>query len=113
MRSLTPSELVHFLVQRHLVRPASVIKGNLRVVEASQRNCNFKVIINRGRSYFLKQGVDPDHAATIAREAKLYQLLQSAQNTQQIRRYLPRFLGYDEAQGILILEYIPRAQDLR
>ena len=110
---LTQPEVVPYLLQRRLIRSKSIVDGDLLVLDASQRNRNFKVISEHGPCYLLKQGVGPDGAATVAHEASVYQRLQSIAEGARLRRYLPCYYEYDPRERILILQLLSSAQDLR
>lgn len=110
---LTQRAVVPYLLQHNLISAQSIVEGDLAVVDASRRNRNCKVISERGPSYLLKQGVGPDGIETVAREAAVYQCLQSTNATLGFARYLPRFFGYDPKEQILIIEFLRDAQNLR
>ena len=112
-RCLTQREVILYLLRRKLISPESIVQGDLVVVDASRRNLNFKVISECSPSYLLKQGVDPGRIVTVAREAAVYQLLNSDTRDDGVHRYLPHFYGYDAEEHILILELLRDAQDLR
>ena len=79
----------------------------------SRRNFNLKVIRQNGPSYLVKMGREPTGIATIAHEAKIYQLLLLRDKNSGIDSYLPRFYDYDATEGLLILEYLRGMDDLR
>ncbi len=110
---LTQSDVAQYLIHSELISAASIVDGDLKVVEASSRNRNFKVFNDRGQSYLLKQGVGPNGRATVAHESSVYQFLEAASETASLRPHLPRCFGYDEHKGILILELLSDAQDSR
>ncbi len=109
---LTQRVVVPYLLQRNLIGAECVIEGDLAVVDASRRNLNFQLISERGPCYLLKQGATPDSAETIAREAAVYQHLQSSIGTLGFDQYLPRFFEYDQEEQILIIEFLRDAQSL-
>jgi aminoglycoside phosphotransferase (APT) family kinase protein len=107
---LTQGEVVPYLLRRRLIRPESVLEGDLVVVDASRRNRDFKVVSERGPSYLLKQGVG---SATVAHEARMYLYFHSAPAGEALRPYLPRCFGYDDEARILVLELVRDAESLR
>jgi hypothetical protein len=110
---LTQRAVVPYLLQRKWISAQSVVESDLAVVDASRRNLNFQVISERGPCYLLKQGVGPDGVETVAREAAIYERLQSSIESRELDRYLPRFISYDPKEQILIIELIRDAQALR
>src|SRR5262249_22653999 len=92
---LTEREVVPYLLQKQLVSTASLVDGDLTVIDASRRNRTWHVVCTRGPGYVLKQGVDPASRATVAREAAIYQYLQAQAHTTGLTRFLPRAYGYD------------------
>jgi Phosphotransferase enzyme family len=109
---LNQSEVPHYLLQRDFITAASIVDEDLRVVEASRRNRNFKVIAERGPSYLLKQGLGTGRRATVAHESDLYRYMESAAG-EAFRPYLPGYHHFDSADSILLLEFITNAQDIR
>jgi hypothetical protein len=110
---LSQSEVVPYLLKRRLVSAESIVEGDLAVMDVSRRNRNYKVFIERGPSYLLKQGVGQEGRATLANEAAVYQLLQSDKSTHGLDCYLPGYYGYDPEEHILILELVRNVKDLR
>jgi len=108
---LTPSEAVSYLLKRELLHPEHIVAGDLTVADISRRHHNYKVAVGRASGYVLKQGIGKEKAPAVAREAAMYQVLES--NGTGLRRYLPRFYGYDAEANILILELVEGAQNLR
>jgi hypothetical protein len=107
------SEVAPYLLHRGMISAASIVDGDLRVVDASRRNRNFKIIKERGPCYLLKRGVGQDGIATVAHESTVYQFLGAMPGHVNFQRYLPRYYGYDENERILILELLGDAQDFR
>jgi hypothetical protein len=112
---LTQHQIILYLLQHKLIDPASIVAGDLTVVDVSRRNCNFKVISTRSPCYLIKQGISPDRVASVAHEAAMYQLLQSNTQAHKVRllHYLPHFYGYDPQARVLILELLGDAEDFR
>src|SRR6266446_7565534 len=103
---LTQRAVVPYLLQRKLISKQSIVDGDLAVVDTSRRNLNFQVISERGPCYLLKQGTGPDGIETVGREGAVYQLFQSSIGNLGFDRYLPRFVGYDPKEQILIIEFL-------
>jgi thiamine kinase-like enzyme len=115
--TLTESDVIPYLLARELISASSVVSGELRVVDASRRNRNFRVVRSDGPSYLLKQGVMRDGYSAIAREARAYQLIAALRNSCDVNaptfRHAPRAYGYDEERDVLIVEFLTGAETLR
>jgi Ser/Thr protein kinase RdoA (MazF antagonist) len=108
---LKQAEVTGYLLRRGLLAPEAVVGGNLVVREVSSRNCNFAVEASHGRSYLLKQGRSAEGVATVAREAAVYEELVS--RGEELRSHLVDFIDYDSDEGVLVLELLEEAEDLR
>ena len=107
------AELASYLLGRGLIDNASVVSGDLRIVEEARRNHVFRVPRNDGPSYFVKQGSVTEGSAYVAREAALYQTAESDDRLAGVRRHLPRCYAYDPESGTLILELLAGHRNLR
>jgi hypothetical protein len=54
-RNLTVDTAVTYLLAHDLVTVASIVDGDLEIVDAGRRNQNLKVIRRRGPSFLVKQ----------------------------------------------------------
>jgi aminoglycoside phosphotransferase (APT) family kinase protein len=106
MPMLEQHEVAAYLLQRRLISRRSIVSGRLRIVDASSRNRNFRVSGAPGESYLLKQGIAADSAHTLANEVALYRRLAGSAS------WVPRLYGYDDARGVLVLEWIAGGLDL-
>jgi hypothetical protein len=95
-----------------LATAGSIIRSDFKVIDVSRRHRNLTVASDSGR-YFLKQGTSPDKAAAIAHEAAIYRLLHDGTAASAFARYLPRLIGHDEQEQVLVLEWIEDARNLR
>jgi hypothetical protein len=94
-----------------LLAPEAVVAGGLVVRDVSSRNRNFAVEVTDGPSYLLKQGRAAAGAATVEREAEVYEQLVARGAV--LRGQLAGYIGYDAEEGVLILELLREAEDLR
>jgi len=108
---LTQRGVAPYLLERGLVGAESFVAGDLVVADVSRRNRNFTAVCEHAASFLLKQGVAEDGRSTVAHEALVYRHLQSVEA--RLARYLPRYVGYDADQLILIVELFRDARDLR
>jgi aminoglycoside phosphotransferase (APT) family kinase protein len=108
---LEQAEAAGYLLDRGLLTPETVVGGGLVVREVSSRNRNFAVAASTGPSYLLKQGRSAEGAATVAREAAVYEEL--FRRGDELLPRLARFVEYDADAGVLVLELVRDAEDLR
>jgi thiamine kinase-like enzyme len=106
------SDVAGYVLDRQLMRAASVVSGQYWVTDVSRRHRNFTVTTDND-GFFLKQGVSQAKAVAIRREAEIYRLLHNGAATDAFARYLPRLISYDERQHVLVLERIENARNLR
>jgi len=110
MDVMTESGVVAYLLREGLIDARCVVDGDLRVVDESRRNVNFRVVREGGASYLLKGGTDRDPFASTGREASVYALLAA---DPRLAALLPQLIGFDAPLRLLILEYLTEAEDLR
>lgn len=89
------------------------MKGDLAVHDISRRNRNFRVVCGDGPSYLVKQGVTPEGASSVAREAEVQLFMDQTFDPQRTRDYIPALRDYDAATGVLVLDLVDGAIDLR
>src|ERR1700676_29463 len=103
---LTQAEIVPYLLNRGFINGEQVVDGDLAVLDASRRNCNFRVSSRLGPSYLVKQGVGPGGFATVAHEAAVYRYFRAKRVDRVLITSLPTYHGYDKKQGLLILQLV-------
>lgn len=64
---LADTEIVPYLIGQGLLSARSVVAGDVVLTIVSRRNRSCKVTCAEGPSYFVKQGVDDERRATVAR----------------------------------------------
>jgi aminoglycoside phosphotransferase (APT) family kinase protein len=109
---LAAADITGYLLDRKLLSPRAVVHGRLRVEDVSRLNHVFVVTAEGERCYVVKLAGPAGHAG-VAHEAAVLERLASPDPTRPLAAYLPRLVGYDGADGVLILESAPRARDLR
>lgn len=107
------SDVVAYLLSRGLIETVSILDGDLRVIDISRRNANFRVEQKAGRSYFIKKNIHNDPLVCVSREAQCYRLISEASRSTLIRNIIPEIVHHDEEEDLLILELCPDAEDLR
>lgn len=110
---ISQTEVIPFLLKSHRIQPASIIASDLKVMDISRRNQNFKVISKQTPSFLLKQGKHKNGTLTVSNEAKCYEWFHAEAAGKAFRPYLPNFHTYDTESHVLLLEYIPGMRDLR
>jgi aminoglycoside phosphotransferase (APT) family kinase protein len=110
---MSESDVVEYLLARNLIDAAAIVDGDLRLVDASRRNTNFRVVRERAPSYLLKQGAGRDPFVSTAREAFVYAFLAEASDGEAVARFLPRVYDFDADRELLIIELFEDAEDLR
>lgn len=106
---LTHREVLSILLDRGAIPPESLLEGRLSVTRLSHRNMCFKVVDADGPAVFVKQGIGPERAGTVAREAAVYEWLHEHG---QGARFLPAFLGAVSESGIMMVEFIRDGESL-
>ena len=108
---LRQAEVTEYLLRRGLLEPEAVVAGDFVIREVSSRNRNFAVEASEGPAFLLKQGRSAAGAATVAREAAVYEQLVTRGG--ELRTYLPGLVSFDAEEGVLVLELLREAEDLR
>jgi len=106
---LTQAGVVSALLARGLLDAAAIIDGDLVVADGSRRNINFEILRERGRSYFVKQGVGDDRRRTVAHEAAMYEVLASSPTLEALA---PRHHLWDAEDCTLVVELVRGAESL-
>lgn len=110
---LNRSQVVHYLLQKGLLKAKDICDSDLLLIDASRRNSNIKVIRKNGPSYLVKQCRTSSAIETLANEAAIYSLLGTNARYSALADYLPRCHLYDSDAGLLVLELLDHnAKDL-
>jgi aminoglycoside phosphotransferase (APT) family kinase protein len=107
---LNQADVVAYLLKKQWLNPEAIIREQLKIVNLSRRNWNFKVISTQHPCFFIKQGNGEIDLGTIDHEASMYEFFQ--QQHSALQAYLPHYLGYERTTQVLTLEWIRDAQDL-
>ena len=105
---LTPSNLVHLLVEREFVTAESVVDGRFVACESSRRQRSYKVVRRGLPGYFVKQVKrwDDDRTSAIEREADCYRLARDDPEFAALAAILPQCYAYDPDLDLLIAELL-------
>lgn len=111
---ITSRNIVYYLLERGLISFDSVVNGDLVVADTSRRNRNFKLLRKHSPSYFVKQiqNWEPQAIATLQREAACYQIAQNDAAFAPLAALMPKFVMYDPARYLLIVELLSEAENL-
>lgn len=111
---LSYENIAHYLLEKGLISPESIIKGDFSVRDQSSRNANFAVNREYSPAYLVKQvrAHDQEKRETLRIEATCYWLANNDGAYQSLRNFLPRYFEYDYLHHILILELLPGVQNM-
>jgi hypothetical protein len=111
---LSSRTLPAYLMDRGLLSPAEVVDGDVSIANLSRRNRNFRVIRGARPGLFIKQPHDwePFSADTLRREASCYTLARDDEGFAALGPLLPRFVDFDAASSVLVLELLPSDETL-
>lgn len=108
---LLHAEVTGYALAHELVAPAQIVAGDLVVRNLSSRNRVYALNSRDGPSWLLKQGVESSGTAMIANEARAYAALHAL--GEPVSEHLPPWRGYDRERGVLTLELLENALNLR
>jgi aminoglycoside phosphotransferase len=104
------SDVARYLIGRGSLCQQAVVEDGIVVRDVSSRHRNFRVDIQSGGGFHLKQESGPVARAQLQREANIYRNLQKSDP--RFAAFMPQILDYDEESGVLILGLVPDAEDL-
>lgn len=115
--SLSPTNLLSYLIELGLFTPKDIIMGDYSIVDVSRRNLNFivKPTQQPTSGYFVKQEriISSHGLSSIQNEAMIYQHVLRNNQAKLIQDSAPRILAYNEADAVIVTEYIPNSLNLR
>jgi aminoglycoside phosphotransferase (APT) family kinase protein len=104
--------VVRHLLSHGLLSYTDLLNGHIEVTRTVRRNLNFKVVVESGgSSYLVKWPSGGDTWSSLAREAKIYEVLSVSRLASDGLRW-PRIHDFDPSQHVLVLELIDAAVDL-
>jgi len=112
--TLSPENLVYYLLERGFLTREAVVHGGVEVSEIPRRNRNFRIKQRNGPGYFLKQvrQWDPETVRTLRAEAQCYRLAVEDGTFADVARIVPRFCAYDERRAVLVTELLDGAETI-
>ena len=108
---LSHGDVARWLLDRGLLTSADLLDDEVVIRDVSSRNRNYRIETRCGPSYLLKQAIGIETLTTITNEAAVYELL--ASGDEELARSVPRYHGYDAQEGVLVLELVRGAENLR
>lgn len=108
---LEDKDVAGYLLERGLLEPEAVLDGDLRIHDVSSRNRNYRVVTRDGPCYLVKQARSSQDSATLAHEGAVYERLAGADGA--LHCFVPKYRGYDSGEGVLVLDLVEDAEDLR
>src|SRR5258708_39546139 len=111
---LTAESVFHYLRARGFTSAESVVDGDFRVSDLSQRNRAFQVSFAKRPGYLVKQVKKwrESNLNTFQAEVGWYGLAGNDSNFAPLTGFLSKCCSYDEDHEILILEVPPESEDL-
>ncbi len=103
---LNVENVIPYLLEQELLDAAAVVDGDVRVVSASRRNRNFRVMSQGGGSLLLKQAESAGTQATLSVEGRFYRACWEDAALASMRPILPRFVGERTESKLLVLELL-------
>jgi thiamine kinase-like enzyme len=111
---LNTKNVAHYLMERGLVTRASLVDGDLSIVETTRRNKNYKIIRRKSPAYFVKQVQkwDAQAIASLRCESSCYWLASNDPDFAALAPLLPPYFDFDVAANILVLGLLPGSESL-
>ena len=112
--TLAARKLVQYLLDIGVVDAASVVDGDLMIVDTTRRHRNAKVLRQAAPGCFVKQAQSEQPLAnqSLHREAVCGWLIAHDERFAALRRLVPRWLAYDHARSLLVSELLPEAENM-
>lgn len=111
---LTVTNIVHYLLERGVVSPATVVNGQFTAIEAGRRNRNYRIVLGDAAGLFVKQinTFDAMAISTLHREAACYRIARDNPAYADLRALMTRFIDHDATRHCLIVELLDGAENL-
>ncbi|QDU66526.1 phosphotransferase [Engelhardtia mirabilis] len=105
---LSTPELIDYLVERRLVDGRDLVDGKVVVADVTRRNRNRRVEVEGARGLFIKQAGEDDQRKrdSLVREAVTYEFAVAGGELEGLESVTPRYLGFDQQAGLLVLELL-------
>jgi hypothetical protein len=107
----TAEDVLKYVIDQGLLTDADIVDGDVLVADASRRHHNVTVGLANGRGLFVKQHDLRQHARTLGREARAYELLWSAAPDFS-RHHVPPLLSFGPQNDTLVLRLLDGVESL-
>ncbi len=101
----TPSDVVAWLLERSLLRPADLVHGDLAVEDVSRLHTNYAIWLRGKPHFFVKVCSSQGHRDALIKECAAYALLERRHATSP-REWLVRPVAMDEHEALLVLPHL-------
>jgi Phosphotransferase enzyme family len=105
---------VYHLIERGLITYESAVDGDLMLVGGSSNHRNTRVMRRHSPGFFIKQiqRWEEPSIATLAREAKCYQLGHNDADFAALTPFLPKYYDFDAGRHTLVIELLSEGESL-
>jgi 5-methylthioribose kinase len=111
---ITIDNVTPYLIHHGFLDTESIVNNDFKILDASKKNRNLKIIRKHNVSYLLKQANIPSSHSkkTIQREASIYTLAQQNSEFKSFAAIVPRIFKFDVQLDLLITELITNGEPL-
>lgn len=111
---LTLKTLPHYLLDKGMISPSSIISGDYISTQSQTRNVIFNVRRKSGKSLFIKQVNNPEPTSlyVLQKDATCMWLIKHESAYTNLRSYVPEYFGYDVNNQVLVTQFIDNSIDL-
>jgi len=111
---LTATNVFHYLRDTGQASERDIVEENYGIVEIGRRNRNFKVLMPKSTSLFVKQVpmVHPETVSSFLKEAACAQLASESAAGSAIRSVMPTLRRYDPKAHVLVYESLDPSETL-
>ncbi len=106
---LTLDNVVDYLLNNNLIDKKSIVESDLKIIDESRRNRNFKVMRQNRSSYLVKQaiGIGRHSHKTLEIESKFYSFIMNCSSADEyIKKFIPELYFNDDKDKILVIRYL-------
>ncbi|MBC8067424.1 MAG: phosphotransferase [Deltaproteobacteria bacterium] len=103
---------IPYLLERRYLSPTDIVDGSVRVTSVSRRNRNLRIVRNAGAGLLVKQVEASGSESSLANEASFYRHCQDDPRAAPVRALIPALVGFEDAEGALLIELVADAMPL-
>ncbi len=111
---LTKKNIHSYLTDKNFLNPLKIIAGDYTLSQTQSRNSIFRISFGDKSGLFVKQliSMDSQNSYLMQKDATAQYLIQHSDIYKKAKGYIPKYLGYDLKNHVLVSEYYPNAQNL-